>query len=258
MQPLVSIITPVYNNANVIMETINSVLEQSYTNWELILIDDCSTDQTTAILEPLVERNSKIKLHRHRKNKGAAESRNLGTKMAQGSYIAFLDADDLWSVNKLELQVNQIQENITDVSFGSYEWINSESKPLGKRVNALNKLTYNKLLKANYIGNLTGMYNAEKLGKIYTKDLKKRQDWLLCLESLRRREKPAVGLSETIAFYRITEGSLSSNKINLIKHNFNVYRKGLGFSFIKSSFYLLLFFYEHLIVKNRLVETTKF
>ena len=255
MQPLVSIITPMFNNSNVIEETIGSVLNQTYSNWELLLVDDASSDKTAAIVKALAETDLRIKLFQHSNNKGAAEARNLGTKMAQGMYIAFLDADDFWKSNKLELQVKQLTSNITDVSFGSYEWVNSKSKPLNKKVFALQKLSYNKLLKANYIGNLTGIYNSGILGKIYTKDLKKRQDWLLWLEALKRSERPAVGIKETIAYYRISEGSLSSNKTNLIKHNFNVYRKGLGFSYGKSLIYLLQFLIEHLFVKKRLIKT---
>ena len=123
MQPLVSIVTPMYNNANVIIETITSVINQTYSNWELLLIDDASSDETIAILKPFKESDSRIKLFQHNQNKGAAEARNLGTKMATGNYIAFLDADDLWKENKLELQVSQLINNITDVSFGTYEWI---------------------------------------------------------------------------------------------------------------------------------------
>lgn len=255
VEPLVSIITPMYNNQNVILETINSVLKQTYSNWELLLIDDASSDKTLSTVKSIINEDSRIKLFEHSQNKGAAEARNLGTKMAKGSYIAFLDADDLWGENKLQIQVNQFVDNITDVSFGSYEWMDSEGKPLNKKVFALKRLTYNKLLKANYVGNLTGMYNCEKLGKIYTKNLKKRQDWLLWLEAIKRSNKPAVGIRETLAYYRITDGSLSSNKTNLIKHNFNVYRKGLEFSFIKSSVYLLKFLFEHLFVKSRLIKT---
>jgi len=243
-----------YNNTNVIKETINSVLNQTYSNWELLLVDDASSDQTINTVKPFTETDPRIKLFQHSQNKGAAEARNLGTKMAKGNYIAFLDADDLWKENKLELQVNQLINNSTDVSFGTYEWIDSKSKPLHKRVEALKQLSYNKLLKANYIGNLTGIYNCEKLGKIYTKDLKKRQDWLLWLEALKRSDKPAIGITETIAYYRITQGSLSSNKTNLIKHNFKVYRKGLGYSSIKSFVYLLQFLFEHLFVKKRLIK----
>lgn len=255
MNPTVSVITPMYNNEYVISETIISVLNQTYTNWEMLLIDDASSDQTVKIVKAFINKDSRIKLFSHTQNKGAAEARNLGTKMAKGNYIAFLDADDLWTNNKLELQVNLLLSDITDVSFGSYEWIDSKSKPLNKKVHALKQLNYSKLLKANYIGNLTGIYNCEKLGKIYTKDLKKRQDWLLWLDAIKRSNKPAIGIAETIAYYRITEGSLSSNKTNLLKHNFNVYNKGLGFSYLKSSVYLLKFLYEHLFIKSRLIKT---
>jgi glycosyltransferase involved in cell wall biosynthesis len=255
MNPVVSIITPMYNNEAVIEETINSVINQTYSNWELILVDDCSLDSTISKVETLAENDTRLKLLKHQENKGAAEARNLGTKMAKGSYIAFLDADDLWKKDKLELQVEVLNTKLSDVCFGSYELMDSNGLPLNKKVQALKELTYKKLLKANYIGNLTGIYNCENLGKIYTKDLKKRQDWLLWLEAIKRSEKPAKGISETIAYYRISEGSLSSNKTNLIKHNFNAYRKGLGFSLIKSSLYLLQFFYEHLIVKRRLIKT---
>jgi teichuronic acid biosynthesis glycosyltransferase TuaG len=243
-----------YNNEAVIEETIKSVIKQTYTNWELILVDDASLDQTLNKAEALKNVDDRIKLFNHPTNKGAAEARNLGTKMARGEYIAFLDADDLWKANKLELQINVLSNDKADVCFGSYELIDSNSQPLHKKVQALKTLTHKKLLKANYIGNLTGIYNCKKTGKIYTKDLKKRQDWLLWLEAIKRSNKPAVGISETIAYYRISEGSLSSNKTNLIKHNFNVYRKGLGFSYVKSIVYLLQFFYEHLLVKRNLIK----
>jgi glycosyltransferase involved in cell wall biosynthesis len=255
MQLLVSIVTPMYNNETVIKETIQSVINQTYRYWELLLIDDCSSDHTVELVEQLVELDPRIKLFKHSKNKGAAAARNLGTKMSKGHYIAFLDADDLWLKDKLEQQMNILKTKNYDVCFGSYEWINSDGKSLQTKVEALKTLTYKKLLRANYIGNLTGIYNCKKLGKIYTKDLKKRQDWLLWLEALKRSENPACGITETIAYYRITEGSLSSNKINLIKHNYNVYKKGLGFSHVKSSVYILKFFYEHLIVKKRLIKT---
>ena len=254
MQPLVSIVTPIYNNEGVIGETIQSVLDQSYTNWELLLINDASRDNSQKAVQEFINRDHRIKYFEFSKNKGVAEVRNYGSKMASGDFIAFLDADDLWHNSKLETQIQTLLENSVDVCFGGYEMIDAESKPLNIKVNALRVLTYEKLLKANYIGNLTGMYNCKKLGKIYTKDLKKRQDWLLWIEALKRSRKPAHGISETIAYYRKSDNSLSSNKMKLIKHNFNVYRKGLRFNFIKSCFYLLLFFYEHFFIKSRLIK----
>lgn len=254
-QPLVSIVTPIFNSERSISKTIKSVLNQTYINWELLLIDDASTDGTIEKITPYVNSDSRIKCFKHSKNKGAAEARNLGSKMAKGKFIAFLDADDLWKSNKLEKQINTLANSNSDVCFGSYELIDSNSKSLHKRIIALETLSYKKLLKANYIGNLTGIYDCEKLGKIYTKNLKKRQDWLLWLEALKRSGKPAIGIFETIAYYRISEGSLSSNKANLIKYNYYVYKEGLGFSVVKSFFYLLIFFFEHLIIKKRLIKT---
>ncbi|WP_299127954.1 glycosyltransferase family 2 protein [uncultured Winogradskyella sp.] len=253
MDLLVSVITPMFNNEAVIVDTVNSVRQQTYPHWELILIDDASTDHTNIIIQSLLEQDTRIQLYKHLKNKGTSEARNLGTKMAKGDVIAFLDADDKWHKYKLELQLKALKS--ADVCFGSYELIDENSKPLNKKVNALNTLSYKKLLRANYIGNLTGVYNVNTIGKIYTKDLKKRQDWLLWLEALRRSKKPAIGLQETIAYYRISKGSLSSNKTNLIKHNFYAYRKGLGYSYLKSIVYMVLFLFEHLIIKRRLIRS---
>jgi glycosyltransferase involved in cell wall biosynthesis len=255
MQPLVSIVTPIFNKEKVIEETIQSVLSQSYNNWELLLVNDASSDSSSNLVKKFVEQDKRIKYYEFSTNKGAAEARNHGSKMAKGDYISFLDADDLWHKTKLEIQTKALKEKNIDVCFGSYEMIDSKSNPLNIKVHTLPVLTHDKLLKANYIGNLTGIYNCKNLGKIYTKDLKKRQDWLLWIEALKRSRKPAHGISETIAYYRKSDNSLSSNKLNLIKHNFNVYRKGLNFNFVKSCFYLLLFFYEHFFVKARLIKS---
>ena len=255
MDQLVSIVTPIFNNEKVIEETIQSVLNQTYTNWELILVNDASSDNSSNLVKKFVEQDKRIKYYEFSTNKGAAEARNYGSKMAKGDYIAFLDADDLWHKTKLEIQIKTLNEKNIDVCFGSYEMVDSKSNPLNIKVHTLPVLTYDKLLKANYIGNLTGIYNCKNLGKIYTKDLKKRQDWLLWIEALKKSRKPAHGISETIAYYRKSDNSLSSNKMKLIKHNFNVYRKGLRFNFVKSGFYLLLFFYEHFFVKSRLIKS---
>ncbi|NRB59541.1 MAG: glycosyltransferase family 2 protein [Winogradskyella sp.] len=252
MNPLVSIITPMYNNQVVINKTIKSVINQTYSNWELLLVDDSSSDNTFEIAKQEASKDPRIRVFKNNKNEGAAVARNFGTKRAKGDFIAFLDADDLWLPNKLELQLEALKK--ADVCFSSYEWIDTKGNPLNIKVNALESLTYKKLLKANYIGNLTGIYNAKKLGKIFTKNLKKRQDWLLWLEAIKRSGKPAVGLQDTLAYYRNSEDSLSSNKVKLIKHNYKAYRKGLGFSMIKSCFYMILFLYEHLIVKRRRIK----
>ncbi|UAB76396.1 glycosyltransferase family 2 protein [Mesoflavibacter sp. SCSIO 43206] len=257
MQPLVSIITPMYNSEKFILKTINSVVDQTYSNWELLLIDDGSTDNTIQIVEGFKQKYSNIKLLQNSKNLGAAQSRNKGIIEAKGDYIAFLDADDLWKPNKLDLQIQFMQTHNCDVSFSSYEQIDENGKPLNKLVQAIPKLTYNKYIKTNYIGNLTGMYNAKTLGKITSPDLRKRQDWLLWLAAIKKSSKPALGIQESLAYYRVRQNSMSSNKIELLKYNYLVYKKGLGFSTLKSLYRMLIFLWEQFMVKSKLIVSTE-
>ena len=257
MQPLVSIITPMYNSEKFILKTIESIVNQTYSNWELLLIDDGSTDNTIQIVEDFKLKYTNIKLFQNPTNLGAAQSRNKGILEAKGDYIAFLDADDLWKPIKLDLQTQFMQTHNCDVSFSSYEQIDESGKPLYKLVQALPKLTYNKYLKTNYIGNLTGMYNAKTLGKITSPDLRKRQDWLLWLAAIKKSGKPALGMQESLAYYRVRDNSISSNKIEMLKYNYLVYKKGLGFSTIKSLYRMLIFLWEQFMVKSKLIVSTE-
>jgi teichuronic acid biosynthesis glycosyltransferase TuaG len=240
-----------FNSEEFISESINSVINQSYHNWELLLMDDCSTDKTIEIVNQYIVENNKIKLFKSELNKGAAYSRNRGIESAQGDYIAFLDADDLWKPNKLEIQIAFMETNQCDVYFSSYEQIDEKGKPLNKLIQALPELTYQKYLKSNYIGNLTGIYNAKTLGKITAPNLRKRQDWLLWLAAIKKSGKPAQGIQESLAYYRVRKNSMSSNKIDLLKHNYWVYKKGLGFSTLKSIGYMLIFLNEHFFIKSK-------
>ena len=245
-----------YNSENFISETIHSVLNQTFSDWELILIDDKSIDSTLEIVAPMIEKHSNIKLFKNQTNQGAAISRNIGITEANGKFIAFLDADDVWNPEKLERQITFMKAKNCDVSFSSYQLINEQGKPLNKTVKALPVLKYQKLLKSNYIGNLTGIYHAETLGKIATPNLRKRQDWLLWLSAIKTSGKPALGIQEPLAYYRVRKQALSSNKINLLKHNYLVYKNGLGFSTLKSVFYMLVFLYEHFFIKSKQTVAT--
>ncbi len=251
MKNSVSIITPTYNSESFISETIKSVLNQTHKNWELILIDDYSNDKTLEIIQPFLEIHPNIKLLQNETNQGAAISRNKGIEYAKGDYIAFLDADDLWMSKKLESQLAFMKKENCDVCFSSYNLINENGEPLNKQVKALEKVTYKKLLKSNYIGNLTGMYNAKTLGSISSPNLRKRQDWLLWLKAIKQSGKPAKGIQEPLAYYRVRKDSMSSNKFNLVKHNYWVYKKGLKFSTIKSVYCLIRFLIEHFFVKSK-------
>jgi len=253
-EPLVSIITPTYNSEDFIQETITSVLHQNYTNWEMIIVDDCSSDTTLKILEQNAAIDNRIQYLQLQKNAGAAIARNTAIDKAKGKYIAFLDADDLWKPQKLQTQVHFLETHKYAMTFSSYELMNEEGKTLQKQVVALPKVTYAKMLKSNYVGNLTGIYNAEKLGKVYMPNLRKRQDWALWL-SIIKKTGEAYSITTPLAIYRVRKNSISSNKINLLKYNYNIYRKALNFGVLKSGIYLIRFLIEHFFVKPK--QTTQ-
>lgn len=246
-----------FNSETFISETILSVLNQSFKDWELLLIDDKSTDKTLEVIKPFLNKHANIKLIKNEKNQGAGVSRNKGIEEAKGKYIAFLDADDLWKPNKLETQLAFMKTECCDVCYSSYELIDEQGELFNKKIKALPTLSYQKLLKSNYIGNLTGIYNAEVLGKIVSLNLRKRQDWILWLSAIKQSGKPAKGIEETLAYYRIRKDSVSANKLNLVKYNYWVYKKGLRFSTTKSIFSLMVFLIEHFFVKPKQLVSTK-
>lgn len=248
--PLVSVIMPAYNSAGFIDQAIRSIQDQTYTNWELIIVDDASRDGTISLVKEKMSLDKKIQLLQNRENQGTGVARNLGIKAAKGRYISFLDADDLWVPQKLQIQVNFMQEQDLGMSYSSYSLISEEGEPMNKTVQALSDLSYSKLLKANYIGNLTGMYDVRKTGKVYAPKLRKRQDWALWLSVLKRAGE-ARGIQQTLAFYRVRKAGISANKLALIVYNFKVYHQFLNFGIIKSCRYMLLFFREQFLVKSK-------
>lgn len=254
MSELVSIITASYNVEQYIAETIASVQSQTYQDWEMIITDDASTDNTCKIIEEIAKKDGRIKLLKLKQNSGPAVARNQSIKKARGRFIAFLDADDIWYPDKLALQVKLMLEQNISVSFTSYQHIDEAGKDLNYVINAIPNLSYAKLLKNNYIGNLTGMYDVSKLGKLYQPNLKKRQDWCFWLEALKRSDKPAVGIQQVLAKYRIRKGSVSRNKVQLLKYNFLVYHQYLKFSFLKSMLYLVVFLVEYFFVRPKYIN----
>lgn len=249
-KPLVSVIMPAFNAAGYIEAAVNSVISQSHSNWELFIIDDASSDKTFQIIKALSKADPRIKISHNNENCGAGVSRNKGIKAARGDYIAFLDADDLWKPKKLEIQLEIMQEQTAAVCFSSYEQIDEKGNSRHEIIEALPVLTYKKLLKSNYLGNLTGMYDVRKIGKIYAPNIRKRQDWALWLEAI-KKSGPAIGILQPLAEYRVRKGSISRNKYKMLRYNFNIYYKVLKFSFLKSSWWLLIFLKEHFFVKSK-------
>lgn len=229
---LVSIITPSYNSAEFIAETINSILSQTYTNWELLITDDCSMDESCRIIRDYAAQDSRIQLFVLSKNSGAGVARNHSIQKAKGRFIAFCDSDDCWYPEKLEKQLAFMVEKQCGLSYTSYMTCNEEGLLLGIVV-CVSRINYNSLKRDDGIGCLTAVYDTEKVGKVYLPDLRKRQDWGLWLRILSKC-KVAYGMKEPLAIYRIRNNSISHNKYSLIKYNVRIYCDVLGYSKLRA------------------------
>ena len=237
MNELVSIITPSYNSAKFIRETIDSVLAQTYPYWEMIIVDDCSTDGSVEIIGKYIIKDNRIKLIKLSNNSGPAIARNTAIKEAQGRYIAFLDSDDLWYPDKLEKQIEYMNLTECVLSYSYYDVIDENNNRTNQIYKPKEKLSYNELLKSNSIGCLTSIYDTKIVGKEYMPIIKKRQDYGLWLKLLKKIDY-AYCIKEVLATYRIRKGSISSNKLELIKYNWKLFREHEKLSIIKSFYYL--------------------
>lgn len=252
---LVSIITPSYNCADFIERTILSVQKQTYTNWEMLITDDCSKDNSVEIIKKIATRDSRIKLFQLARNSGAGIARNNSIEQAQGKYIAFLDSDDMWMPEKLDKQIAFMEEKQCFFSYTSYMTIDGEDRQTGI-VLAPNRHTFAQNKRDSKVGFSTAMYNQEKLGKIFMPTIRKRQDWGLCMRILRVC-KVAYGIKQPLAFYRKGHASLSKNKLSLVEYNVAAYKIVLGWSTIKAYLFLLFIYMPCNITKklfNRIVN----
>lgn len=232
---MVSIITPSYNCANYIIETINSVCSQKFAEWEMIIVDDCSSDNSVAVIKSHTEKDSRIKLIQLTENSGAAVARNTAIEAAQGRYIAFLDSDDLWLPDKLEKQLAFMQVNDYPFSYSAYNKIDENGNVFG-HIGVPDKVSYSDLLKTCSIGCLTAMYDTKYFGKVNMPLIRKRQDFGLWLKLLKTTGY-AYGLNETLAQYRVRADSISSNKANAARFTWRLYRDVEGLGLIKASYY---------------------
>ena len=235
MEDLVSIITPTYNCGKYIAETIESVIHQTYENWEMIIIDDCSTDNTKQVVESYQKQHSNIIYKVLDKNSGAAIARNTALKMAKGKYIAFLDSDDLWNNDKLEKQIKYMKENNYYFTYTNYEEIDEKSNLLNKFVTGPKKITKIGMYNYCWPGCLTVMYDAGKVGLIQIEDLKKNNDYAIWLKVIKKAN--CYLLNENLAKYRIRSGSISNHSVwKLIKYHYLLYKDGEKMNFLTSSF----------------------
>lgn len=239
MERLVSIITAAYNASNTIEDTFHSILNQSYQNWEWIIVNDCSKDDTQKVLEKISKQDKRVVIFTLDKNSGAAVARNKGIELAKGDYIAFLDADDLWKPEKLKKQIEFMENNHHTFSYSDYDVLLDD----GSTTTFFPKKTiasYKSLLSSNYIGCLTAIYDCKSLGKIYFPlDAIKREDHALWLDILKKSEH-AYKINESLAIYRLGSSSVSSNKKKMFKFQYLMFRKHERFSVFKSLWYTLL------------------
>lgn len=245
---MVSIITPAYNSSKYIRCTIESIISQTYKNWELLITDDFSSDDTTKIIESYVKKDSRIILFKLEKNYGAGVARNNSINFAKGRYIAFCDSDDQWKKNKLEVQLKFMKENELVFLFSDYEVVD-ENNNFQRYVKCPKKLTYKKLLRNNYVGCLTAIYDVKFLGKLMMPKIRKRQDWVLWL-SIMKKIQTTKGLNTSLAVYRNRRNSISSSKFDLLKYNWSVYNQELGFNKFTSFYYLIIFIIHYFFKKH--------
>ncbi|AWG24570.1 glycosyltransferase family 2 protein [Flavobacterium kingsejongi] len=254
--PLVSIITPAYNSEKFIDQAIQSVQQQTFSDWEMILVNDGSSDHTQEIIEKWRLQDPRIKLLTLSKNSGTGVARNKGLEKATGRYIAFLDADDLWTPEKLQKQLDFMVARNIPFTFSFYQQIDEDGNDLQKIVTAPNPLSYTQLLYCNYVGNLTGIYDTDFFGKIDISRFRKRQDWIVWL-TIVKRLKIVHPVPEVLAQYRVRQHSISASKIELVKHNYKVYRNFHQMPVLIAFLAMIRFLITQLVLKPRYITRKK-
>ncbi|MEZ8428368.1 glycosyltransferase family 2 protein [Vibrio cyclitrophicus] len=236
----VSIIMPAHNSSKHIEESINSVLEQSYDSWELIIINDRSTDNTLSIAEGYQSAHNNIIVYsNHDTVGGAYYARNIGLSFAKGRYICFLDSDDVWLPFKLEVQIDAMKKYNVFASHGCYNRI-SESGSFINQVNIQRHVSYKDQLKSNRIPNLTGIYDRSKIG-LFEQNKIGHEDYEMWLRILRKTS--SIGIEKAIASYRVSENSLSSNKLQSASWHYRILSSVDGLSYFQRWFYFFIYLF---------------
>lgn len=232
--PEVSIITPCYNSANFIQETLSSVVKQTFTDWEWIITDDCSQDNTVEILKSI--NDSRIKIFSTEKNGGAGKARNISLKNAKGRYITFLDADDIWENNFLAEMLTFMKTENIELAYSSYARCNEKLEKELSDFTADVEVNFENMLKTCRLSLLSSMYDSQRVGIEYFPEGTKREDHVMWLNLLKKipTGKP---LSKTLSKYRMHSSSVSRKKQNIVRDQYLVYKDHLNFSTLKSLYY---------------------
>jgi len=257
IEELVSVIMPTYNCGKYIEESIQSVINQTYKNWELIIVDDCSKDNTEKIVSSYSRKDNRIKYIKFNENYGAAIARNTAIKQANGKYIAFLDSDDIWKNNKLEKQIKFMKDNNYYFTYTNYQLIEEDGRKKNKIVTGPKKIGKIGMYNYCWLGCLTVIYNKEKIGNIQIENLDKNNDYAMWLKIV-NKEKCYL-LNEELAYYRIRSFSISNQKrLKLIKYHYKLFRKGekqnIVFSLFNTFRNLLFGTYKKLVYVRKFAE----
>lgn len=232
---MVTVVTPTYNSADRIAMTIESVRAQTFADWEMIVVDDCSDDGTVDIVDEYAKLDPRVRWIKLEQNGGAAVARNAAIRAAQGRYISFLDSDDRWLPHKLEAQLAFAKEHDAAFVFSAYSRVDETGKNLGI-VGVPGKVCYRELLKSCYIGCLTAMYDTQALGKVEMPLIRKRQDFGLWLKLL-KKTSVAYGQRDVLATYTVRDGSISADKRSASIFQWKIYREVEKLSLAASCYY---------------------
>ena len=236
--PLVSVIMPAYNCGNFIAQAIQSVINQSIPDWELLVVDDCSTDDTVEVVRRLAAQDARVRFASLSQNGGPAEARNMAMRRASGRYVAFLDSDDLWEADKLEKQIAFMERTGAKFSATAYDQIDESGKPLSTVCLPPHRTSYRKmLLLSNPIGNSTVMYDQQALGRFEVPPIRRRNDFALWLRIL-KKTPCCMGMDDILTHYRVRGSSVSSNKLAQARYHWQLYREIEALSVLESAYYL--------------------
>ena len=234
MNPKISIITPCYNSENFIAETIDSVLNQTYADWEWIIVDDFSKDNSVEIIKQFTD--PRIQLIVLNENAGAAQARNIAIEKSKGRYLTFLDSDDVWLPHFLETTIKYLIDNNEELVYASYQRHDENLNPMLDDFVAEDNIDFQRILYNCPIPMLTAMYDSQRIGKVLIPEVDMREDYAMWLEILKKTPL-AKAIKEPLAIYRIRESSYSRNKFLILNKQFMVYYKFLKLSLFKSTYY---------------------
>lgn len=226
-RPLVSVVTPVHNAAAFLAQTVEAVCQQTFADWELLLVDDGSSDGSLQLCRQLAATDARIKVTALAQKSGPAKARNTAIELAEGRYIAFCDSDDVWLHDKLEKQLTVLGNSDAAICFSSYFKMEEDGTRTGRVVAAPPRVTYAMMLRSCSIGCSTAIYDTARCGKVLMPDIQKRQDYGLWL-SILQKGHTAIGLHEPLVHYRLRKDSISANKLKAAHYHWNVLRVVAG------------------------------